>query len=246
MKGGLGEESDFRWHGEISEVWELDLDHYQGFALQSRDGCRCRLGERTFAGDSHVDGAVRDLSPRAGADHAVSRHFGVCVECGGGADADRDGAWVWTFLAGDQPAGGVGAYFLARRQALKDHEEFWSPPTKRVTQALLPPLLVGALLGVMFTFVGLDEKVYSWAMPITWMFLYGCAVHAAGFFMPRGMKLLAWVFLLGAGSLLLSSLGVQTRVPIQMGHVIMGVFFGGLHLLYGVYLLMTDKPGRSS
>src|SRR4249919_3501762 len=39
----------------------------------------------------------------------------------------------------------LGAYILARRQALKDREPFWSPPTKRVTQALLPSLFVGAV-----------------------------------------------------------------------------------------------------
>src|SRR5262245_20631848 len=44
-----------------------------------------------------------------------------------------------------------GAYVLARRQALKDHEPFWSPPTRRVTQALLPSLLVGAVIGLIFT-----------------------------------------------------------------------------------------------
>ena len=160
-----------------------------------------------------------------------------------GVDTARIFGLYWLAVSG---LGVLGAYFLARRQALRDREEFWSPPTKRVTQALLPPLLVGAMLGVMFTFLELEKGVDAWALPVTWMLLYGCAVHAAGFFMPRGMKLLGWVFILGAGSVLLSSLGVQTRLPIQMGHVIMGVFFGGLHLLYGVYLLMTDKPGRTA
>ena len=140
--------------------------------------------------------------------------------------------------------GVLGAYFLARRQSLKDKEEFWSPPTKRVTQALVPPLLVGAVLGIMMTLAEPDEKIFSWAVPVTWMLLYGCAVHAAGFFMPRGMKLFAWIFILGACSILLSSLSVQARLPIQMGHVIMGIFFGGLHLLYGIYLFVTEKPGR--
>src|SRR5262245_55796210 len=34
----------------------------------------------------------------------------------------------------------AGAFLLVRRQALKEGEPFWSPPTRRVTQALLPPL----------------------------------------------------------------------------------------------------------
>src|SRR5690242_12955533 len=34
----------------------------------------------------------------------------------------------------------VGTLLLVRRQALKDAEPFWSPPTRRVTQAMLPAL----------------------------------------------------------------------------------------------------------
>src|SRR3954465_9919493 len=35
------------------------------------------------------------------------------------------------------------SFFLVRRQALKAAEPFWSPPTRRVTQAMLPPLFAG-------------------------------------------------------------------------------------------------------
>src|SRR5258705_1143527 len=34
-----------------------------------------------------------------------------------------------------------GAYIMARQQALKDADGFWSAATRHVTQALLPPLL---------------------------------------------------------------------------------------------------------
>jgi len=39
----------------------------------------------------------------------------------------------------------VAALLLSRRQALKDREPFWSPPTRRVTQALLPPLALASV-----------------------------------------------------------------------------------------------------
>ena len=42
-----------------------------------------------------------------------------------------------------------GAFLLMRRQAWKQAEPFWSPPTRRVAQAFLPPLTAGFLLGVM-------------------------------------------------------------------------------------------------
>src|SRR5512139_1040059 len=41
-----------------------------------------------------------------------------------------------------------GAFLMVRRQALKDAEPFWSPPTRRVSQALLPPLAAGFLISV--------------------------------------------------------------------------------------------------
>src|SRR3954468_17478636 len=40
----------------------------------------------------------------------------------------------------------AGSFLLVRRQALKDAEPFWSPPTRRVTQAMLPPLVAGMII----------------------------------------------------------------------------------------------------
>lgn len=139
-----------------------------------------------------------------------------------------------------------GAFLLARRQAIKDRELFWSPPTKRVTQAFLPSLFAGAVIGVILMFALGNAVSFSWALPVTWILLYGCAVHAAGFFMPRGMKMLGWLFILGGCSLTLSSMSVGAQLPITSRHVIMGVFFGGLQLAYGIYLHLSEKPQRTT
>lgn len=135
----------------------------------------------------------------------------------------------------------LGAYFLARRQALRDREPFWSPPAKRVTQALLPSLFVGAVLGFIFTFTLGHQKSFTWALPVSWIFLYGCALNAAGFFTPRGMKLLGWLFILGGSSLTLSSVAVNAELTFITSHLLMGLFFGGLQLAYGIYLHFTDR-----
>jgi hypothetical protein len=139
-------------------------------------------------------------------------------------------------------AGLLGAYFFARRQALKDREPFWSPPTKRVTQAVLPSLFVGAVIGFIFTFTLGQQTSFSWALPVSWILLYGCALHAAGFFTPRGIRLLGWLFILGGCSLTLSSISVNAQLPFVTSHLLMGLFFGGLQLAYGVYLHFTDRP----
>ena len=86
----------------------------------------------------------------------------------------------------------------------------------------------------------------TWALPVIWIFFYGCAVHAAGFFMPRGMKMLGILFILGGASLTLSSMAVGVELPLNASHVMMGVFFGGLHLAYGIYLNMTEKPVQTT
>ena len=42
----------------------------------------------------------------------------------------------------------LAALLLIRRQALKSDEAFWSPPTRRVAQAMLPMLAAGLGLGL--------------------------------------------------------------------------------------------------
>jgi hypothetical protein len=138
----------------------------------------------------------------------------------------------------------LGAFVLARRQALKDKEPFWSLPTRRVAQALFPSLFVGAVMGVIFTFALGKAASFTWALPVSWILLYGCAIHAAGFFMPRGMKMLGWLFIMGGSSLTLSSVAVEAALPLITSHVIMGVFFGALQLAYGLYLHLSEKPQR--
>jgi hypothetical protein len=133
------------------------------------------------------------------------------------------------------------AYLLVRRQALKAAEPFWSPPTRRVTQALLPPLFAGWITVVVLVLPRWQDPLQSWWLLPIWLLLYGCAIHAAGFFMPRGMKLFGWMFVVaGCGIfLVLSSLGGVP--PLRYGHVIMGGFFGALHVAYGLYLYLTEK-----
>ena len=143
----------------------------------------------------------------------------------------------------------AGSFLLVRRQALKESEPFWSPPTRRVTQAFLPPLAAGLILSVI-VLAGVDsapahlDKVIGmlW-LPLGWVVLYGCAFHAAGFFMPRGMKLFGWAFILGGCGLFALGIPDWTR-PLDYAYGIMGFFFGGLHLAYGIYLYFTEKNGN--
>lgn len=136
----------------------------------------------------------------------------------------------------------VAAFGLVRRESLKAAEPFWTPPARRVVQAFLPPLVAGLLFTLGAMRFWRDNTLFvTWILPL-WMLLYGCALHAAGFFMPRGMKLFGWVFI-GAALILLAYLTVTRKqeIPVPAAHAIMGASFGLLQLAYGIYLHFTEK-----
>jgi hypothetical protein len=131
----------------------------------------------------------------------------------------------------------TGAFLLARRQAIKDHEPFWSPPTRRVAQALLPPLLAGLSLGLLLMVFGHGIEL---AVSLIWILFYGCALQAAGFFMPRGIKWFGCFFILSSCGLFYAFMLQWFDFEVDP-HELMGFFFGVLHLAYGAYLYLTEK-----
>lgn len=145
----------------------------------------------------------------------------------------------------------AAALVLVRRQALKDAEPFWSPPARRVVRALFPGLFAGFAAGVAALVAlrpggGFERArlISQLVLPAAWLMLYGCASHAAGFFMVRGIRWFGWGFVLcGCGLLLGLSIPAAT---LPSGHLLMGVTFGGLHLAYGTYLYVTEKQTNAA
>ena len=84
----------------------------------------------------------------------------------------------------------TASLLLVRRQALKAAEPFWSPPTRRVSQAVLPAFLVALLAGV-FNVVN-ETPWRACHLAQLWVIVYGCALHAPGFFTPRGIRVFGW------------------------------------------------------
>ena len=139
----------------------------------------------------------------------------------------------------------VGAFILVRRQALKDAEPFWSSPTKRVAQALLPGFIVGACLGVFAAYWNGGEETIINIISF-WCWAFGCAIHSAGFFMPRGMKLFGWLFVIvGCGVLICLTANANTFHSSYWPQFLMTTIFGGLHLAYGIYLYFTEKKNSA-
>ena len=135
----------------------------------------------------------------------------------------------------------VEAFLLIRRQALKEAEAFWSPPTRRVARALLPSFFGGFAAGLPYVVLESSRLPQSWLLVPVWMVLYGSALHAAGFFMPRGFRLFGWAFVLSGCAL--GFWGLMSVMPLSLteANVAMGALFGGPHWAYGIYLYFTEK-----
>lgn len=158
------------------------------------------------------------------------------VGCGAHVASGRAFVCYWLAVAA-ATLGGVS--LLVRGQALKDREPFWSPPTRRVTQAAALPLTAGLVLSLVL--LVLDVGHTRWLFIFPNLFFYACALHAAGFFMPRGIRLFAWGLIAFGGASLLAIPGFQTEPSPVLDHALMGSFFGALHLAYGGYLYATEK-----
>lgn len=138
----------------------------------------------------------------------------------------------------------ISALLLVRRQALQDAEPFWSLPTRRVWQALLPNFLVGFFAGLLFLLPDLAVSNKFWILPPVWMLFYGCALHSAGFFMQRSIKMFGWVFVVMGLGVLIADLVITRLQSAIISHYVMGAFFGVLHLGFGIYLFCTEKTEK--
>ena len=158
-----------------------------------------------------------------------------------GLDAARSFTSFWLAVGAVTLAASL---FIGRRQALQADEPFWSPPARRVAQAMIPALFVGLLAGLMVLLPGASKPFAAWWLPGVWMVLYGCATHAAGFFLHRGIRVFAAVFIAFGALVLLyvnARLSAGDLPTLRFAHVVMGAAFGGLHLAYGVYLAATER-----
>jgi hypothetical protein len=139
------------------------------------------------------------------------------------------------------------AFLLIRQQAVKELEPFWSPPTRRIARAVAPAFFAGLVMGILFFFVNTPKWEQVMLLVLIWMVLYGLAMHAAGFFMPRGFRLFGWAYvaagLAGIGYWMSHPLLylAAPEFPLGNSNMLMGAMFGGGHALYGLYLHFTEK-----
>jgi len=167
----------------------------------------------------------------------LSGAFGVWLQC----DDALVAIAIWLPAAIVSVA---GAFFLMRRQAIKDSEPVWSAPTRRVMAALFPPFFVGGFVSTLFVIVSCarcrcGDNQFLAPLAVILFFSYGCGLHSASQFMPRIIRSMGWQFIVAGCFLSLCLFHDDLRD--KSFHLLMGGVFGGLHLAYGIYLYFTEK-----
>jgi len=111
-----------------------------------------------------------------------------------------------------------------------------------VGQAMIPLLTAGLGLGLLEILNQPDARD-SIRLTALWIILYGGALHAAGFFMRRGIRLLGWIFvIIGSLCLCFHELEQTPWLNGKHAHLLMGWAFGANNLMYGLYLKLTSEP----
>lgn len=99
----------------------------------------------------------------------------------------------------------------------------WSEPARKIVFSFAPPMMVGALLTLLFY-----ERNLLSLLPGIWMLLYGVGVVAAGTFSVRIVPVMGIAFMM-VGAMALFA-------PASWGTACMAAGFGGLHMFFGTLI----------
>ncbi len=130
--------------------------------------------------------------------------------------------WLEIWLSAGLVAIAFGTILMAH-QVISRGTTLYRGPLRRFLMCLCPPLLVGALLTWQ-----LWLHAQTGLIPGVWLLMYGCAVMAASTLTRRALAVM------GA---LLAVLGIiALQAPAGYQNAVLGVGFGGLHLLFGILI----------
>lgn len=128
-------------------------------------------------------------------------------------------AWLLVWLCELPLAAGI-ALALTARKARSQGESLWSHSGRKLIFAFLPPMVVGGLLTA-----ALYRTDGFALLPGVWLGLYGAGVMTGGAYSVRAVPIMGVAFIGLAGLTLL------TAVP---GDLMLGLGFGGLHIVFGL------------
>lgn len=130
--------------------------------------------------------------------------------------------WLGVWFAEAAVAIGLAGTAMLYK-AERARQSLTSGPAKKFALGFAPPLLVGALLTLVFYRAELVPMV-----PALWLLLYGVAVVAAGAFSVRSVPVM------GLGFLLMGAIAVLA--PPAWGGWMMAMGFGVLHIIFGAII----------
>lgn len=176
---------------------------------------------------------IRETMERAGSFTAVPGWGGMAMgitAMGAAVIAFRQTssiAWLVTWVCEAVLAIAI-ALWTAYSKARQAGTGLLSGPGRRFVYSFAPPLFVGVLLTLL-----LVRSNSFGDVPGVWLLLYGTAVVTGGAFSIRIVPLMGLCFMvLGA---------VALFTPANWGDALLGVGFGGLHLIFGA--LIARKHG---
>jgi hypothetical protein len=130
--------------------------------------------------------------------------------------------WLGVWLLAAVLALSIGLAAMARK-ARRAGADLLAGPAHRFWRTFTPPLAVGALLTM-----ALERSGERGLLPPVWLLLYGTAVVAGGAFSVPAVPVMGACFLLlGAASLF---------CPAAWGTALLAAGFGGLQILFGVWV----------
>lgn len=128
--------------------------------------------------------------------------------------------FIWMFEACLSVAISVYTMALKARAA---QLPLWSEPARKIVFSFAPPMMVGALLTLLFY-----ERHLLPLLPGIWMLLYGIGVVAAGTFSVRIIPVMGLAFMVVGA--------VALFAPPSWSTACMAIGFGGLHLFFGTLI----------
>jgi hypothetical protein len=171
---------------------------------------------------------IRDAMERAGPFTAVPGWGGVAMGATAAVAAliahqqPTTERWLLTWLAEGWLAFAIGGLAMVRKVGAGE-DSLLSRRSRRFVLAYAPPILVGGLLTLALYRVGLVTL-----LPALWLLLYGTAVVTGGALSVPVVPVMGACFIaLGAVTLFL---------PAAWGDLMMGLGFGLLHVIFGLWI----------
>lgn len=130
--------------------------------------------------------------------------------------------WVFVWLFEACLSVAISVYTMALK-ARAAQLPLWSEPARKIVFSFAPPMMVGALLTLLFF-----ERNLLPLLPGVWMLLYGVGVVAAGTFSVRIVPVMGLAFMI-VGT-------VALFAPLSWSSACMATGFGGLHLFFGTLI----------